>query len=390
MELKTFDTILTTICDSFDSLIAPRTIARSNTNIIYLIFKAAAKGYEIINNVCVVLSNKFDPLYCSEDDLISSANIVGTERHKGSATGLHITVTNNGSASVTLLAGLYTYALDDDTKFEFEVMENTVIASGSHISFIAMSEKIGRYPVTAQTTITVTSEQPVSSDLVFSCTDNAALLGLFEETDLEFRERINSKTDRQNSMVELESEIRNLPYIFDCKVKFNPMSTEIEFEGYTIPAYTLAIFYSGEVKKEIAEKVCEKIICPTLQTADSVEVFYENDVFVGGKYGVHLIPFAKTQYAVELIYKINKTYANEYDIQNEIRTVLFNTFVSEKHVDYIKEDDFYNAIEALGITGIELLGVNLKYNNSNVNYIEIPSSRIPELTNVIFTPVSQE
>lgn len=390
MELKTFDTILTTICDSFDSLIAPRTIARSNTNIIYLIFKAAAKGYEIINNVCVVLSNKFDPLYCSDDDLISSANIVGTERHKGSATGLHITVTNNGSVSVTLLAGLYTYALDDDTKFEFEVMENTVIASGSHISFIAMSEKIGRYPVTAQTTITVTSERTVSSDLVFSCTDNAALLGISEETDLEFRERINSKTDRQNSMVELESEIRNLPYIFDCKVKFNPMSTEIEFEGYTIPAYTLAIFYSGEVKKEIAEKVCEKIICPTLQTADSVEVFYENDVFVGGKHGVNLIPFAKTQYAVELIYKINKTYANEYDIQKEIRTVLFNTFVSEKHVDYIKEDDFYNAIEALGITGIELLGVNLKYNNSNVNYIEIPSSRIPELTNVIFTPVSQE
>lgn len=390
MELKTFDTILTTICDSFDSLIAPRTIARTNTNIIYLIFKAVAKGYEIINNVCVVLSNKFDPLYCSDDDLISSASIVGTERHKGSATGLHITVTNNGSVSVTLLAGLYVYALDDDTKFEFEVMENTVIASGSRISFIAMSEKIGRYPVTAQTTITVTSEQPVSSDLVFSCTDNAALLGLFEETDLEFRERINSETDRQNSMVELESEIRNLPYIFDCKVKFNPMSTEIEFEGYTIPAYTLAIFYAGEVKKEIAEKVCEKIICPTLQTANSVEVFYENDVFVGGKHGVHLIPFAKTQYAVELVYKINKTYANEYDIQNEIRTVLFNTFVSEKHVDYIKEDDFYKAIETLGITGIELLGVNLKYNDSNVNYIEIPSSRIPELTNVIFTPVSQE
>lgn len=390
MELKTFDTILTTICDSFDSLISPRTIARTNTNIIYLIFKAAAKGYEIINNVCVVLSNKFDPLYCSEDDLISSASIVGTERHKGSATGLHITITNNGSVPVTLLAGLYTYALDDDTKFEFEVMENTVIASGSHISFIAMSEKIGRYPVTAQPTITVTSEQAVSSDLVFSCTDNATLLGISEETDLEFRERINSETDRQNSMVELESEIRNLPYIFDCKVKFNPTSTAIEYDGYTIPAYTLAIFYSGEVKKEIAEKVCEKIICPTLQTADSVEVFYENKVFVGGKYGVHLIPFAKTQYAVELVYKINKTYANEYDIQNEIRTALFNTFVSEKHVDYIKEDDIYNAIEALGITGIELLGVNLKYNNSNVNYIEIPESRIPELTNVIFTPVSQE
>ena len=236
----------------------------------------------------------------------------------------------------------------------------------------------------------VTADVVISSDLSFSCDANASLLGKEEESDIDFRKRILNTTDRQNTLVEMETEIKNLPYIFDCKVKFNPTNTEIEFDGYTIPAYTLAIFYSGEVKKEIAEKVCAKIICPTLQTVDSVEVFYENDVFVGGKYGVHLIPFAKTQYAVELIYKINNTYANEYDIQKEIRTALFNTFVSEKHVDFIKEDDFYNAIEALNITGIDLLGINLKYNNSNVNYIEIPSSRIPELTNVIFTPVSQE
>lgn len=390
MELKTFDTILTTICDSFDSLISPRKLARSNTNIIYLIFKATAKGYEIINNVCVVLSNKFDPLYCSDEDLNSSANIVGTERNSGSASGLHVTVTNNGSVAVTLLAGLYYYALDDDTTFEFEVMNNTTIQSGSYVSFIAMSENIGSYPVTAQASIEVTSVQDISSDLVFSCTDNSALLGTTEETDLEFRERILSETDRQNTLVELESEIRNLPYIFDCKVKFNDTNAEVEYDGYTIPAYTLAIFYSGEVKAEIAEKIAEKIICPTLQTVDSISVAFVNDIFINGSHSFNLIPFAKTDYGVELIYKINNTYANEYDIQNEIRTALFNTFVSEKHVDFIKEDDFYNAIEALNITGIELLGVNLKYNNANVNYIEIPSSRIPRLTNVIFTPVSQE
>ena len=30
MEIKTFDTILTGLCDSFDSLISPRSIARTN------------------------------------------------------------------------------------------------------------------------------------------------------------------------------------------------------------------------------------------------------------------------------------------------------------------------------------------------------------------------
>lgn len=390
MEIKTFDTILTIICDAFDALIAPKKIARTNTNIIYLMFKAIAKGYEIINNVCVVLNNKFDPASCSEEDLESVANIVGTERNQGSASGLHITVTNNGSVAVTLLAGLYYYALDDDTKFEFEVMSNTIIASGSYVSFIAMSEEIGSFHVTAQTSIEVTSVQTIPSDLKFSCADNTSLLGISEETDLEFRERILSETDRQNTLVELETEIRNLPYIFDCKVKFNDTNAEVEYDGYTIPPFTLAIFYSGEVKSEIAEKIADKIVCPTLQTVDSVSVDFVNDIFVNGRHSFNLIPFAKTNYGVELIYKINNTYANEYDIQNEIRTMLFNTFVSEKHVDFIKEDDFYNAIEALNITGIELLGVNLKYGGNNVNYIEIPSSRIPCLTDVIFTPVSQE
>lgn len=385
MEIKTFDTILTDLCNTFDSLISPRTISRSNTNIIYLIFKAIAKGYEVINNVCVVLSNKFDPLYCSEEDLKSSASLVGTEKNQGSATGLHIIVTNNSPASVTLLAGIYTYSLDEDTKFEFEVIEDTVIASGSHISFIAMSEKIGRFTVTAQSSIMVESSKAIPEDLVFSCSENSSLLGIPEETDLEFRERINSDTNRQNSMIELESEIRNLPYIFDCRVKFNALEEPVDFEGYTIPSYTLAIFYSGEIKKEIAEKVCSKIICPTLQTEDSIEIFYENEVFIGGKYAVHLIPFAKTQYEVELIYKINKTYADEYNVQKEIRTFLFNTFVSEKHVDYIKEDDFYNALKNLDLTGVDILSVNLKYNGSIVNYIEIPLSCIPELTNVTFT-----
>ena len=133
MVLMTFDTILTQLCDDFDELIAPKKISRSNFNIIYLIFKAIAKGWEIINNVCVVLSNKFDPAKCSDEDLESVASLVGTERRKGSASGLKITVHNTGEADVTLLAGLYYYALDEETKFEFEVTSDKIIPSESNV-----------------------------------------------------------------------------------------------------------------------------------------------------------------------------------------------------------------------------------------------------------------
>ena len=204
MQLKTFDTILTELCDNFDELIAPRVIARSNTNIIYLLFKAIAKGYELINNICVVLSNKFDPAKCSSEDLESVASLVGTNRRSGSASGLRIIARNTGIASATLLQGVYTYSLDDDTIFEFEVLSDTVIPSGETALFIAMSENIGSYPVTAQSGIEIVSKQIIPSDIAFDCTDNQALLGLAEESILAFRKRVLNTYDRQNTMVELE------------------------------------------------------------------------------------------------------------------------------------------------------------------------------------------
>ena len=109
MEIKTFDTILTNMCDEFDALIAPRKISRSNTNIIYLMFKAISKGFEVINNICVVLSNKFDPANCSSEDLVSVASLVGTERRAGSASGLRITISNPSNDSKVVNAGVYTY-----------------------------------------------------------------------------------------------------------------------------------------------------------------------------------------------------------------------------------------------------------------------------------------
>ena len=159
MVTMTFNEILTYLCDSFDELISPKKMARSNTNIIYLLFKAISKGMEIINNVCVVLDSKFDPARCDVADLNSVASLVGTEKLLGSATGLHILATNNGDSAVTLTTGIYEYALDDDTKFIFEVFEDTEIEAGSYVTFIAMSEKIGSYPVTAQASIEVTSVQ---------------------------------------------------------------------------------------------------------------------------------------------------------------------------------------------------------------------------------------
>lgn len=384
MELKTFDTILTDLCDWFDSLITPRTIARSNTNIIYLIFKAIAKGYEVINNVCVTLSNKFDPARCSVEDLESVASLVGTERRKGSASGLRITARNTGDVPVTLAQGFYFYSLDDDTKFEFEVVADTEIPAGSYVAYIAMSENVGQYPVTAQSEITIDTVQTVPDKIKFDCDDNASLLGLEPESILAFRKRVLNTYDRQNTFVELEEYLRNLPYIFDCKIKYNQTDSDITVDGIVIPPMTCAIFYSGEAKNEIAEMVADYIICPTVATQDSVEVRYEDDVFANGYYAVNLIPFESKEYTVDIIYTIDGEYANPAVVLPEVKSKLMASFNSEVYKQYIKEDDIYNVLETLNIASFDVLAVNLKVNGSAVNYVTIPPSRIPKLADVNF------
>lgn len=384
MQLLSYDEILTNICDSFDALIAPRAITRANTNIIYLIFKAVAKGYEVINNTVVALSNKFNPENCSVEDLDSVASMVGTERLQGSASGLHIIITNNSNVKVTIFAGLYYYAFEEDIIFYFEILENTEIEAGNYITVIAMSEKTGSYVVTSQDSITVTSDLIIPEGVTFSCNSNENLLGTEPETNLEFRKRILNGVNNQDTIIELENTIKNLPYIFDCKCKFNQTASSVTYDGYTIPPYNLAIFYSGMARNELAEIVASKTFFPTLESENSVKVYYKNEVFTNGQYEVNLIPFKELLFSVKIIWEINKQYADTESAKAKVRTALNKVFAGTTHKDYIKEDDIYNTIETIDITGISILGVDLIYNSQTVNYILVPVSRIPKIDTVSF------
>ena len=384
MQILTFDEILTKMCDDFDEFITPKKMSRTNTNVVYLIFKAISKGFEIINNVCVVLSNKFDPASCSEEDLLSVASLVGTERHLASATGLNIVITNPTEQNITLLAGMYTYKFQDDVIFEFEVLSDTVIGAGLYTSFIAMSSETGSYHVTAQSEITVISDRAIPDSLVFSCTDNEALLGVDAETTLEFRKRILEGYDEQDSLVELENHLRNLPYLFDCKVKFNPTDNNITYDGLTIPPYTLAIFFSGSPRNDIAKIIADNIICPTVNTQDAVAVTYESEVFATGSFSYYLIPFGETHFSVDVIYTIDELYISQYDAEKAMQTALVQHFIPEVHKDYVKEEEAYNVLTALNLQGVDILAVNLIQGGSTVDYISVPATRLAKLDTVTF------
>ena len=384
MQVLTFDEILTKMCDDYDELISPKKMSRSNTNIVYLILKAVSKGFELVNNICVVLSNKFDPANCSEEDLVSVAYLVGTEKFAGSATGLTITVSNPTASPVTLLAGTYTYALDDDTHFIFEVISDTVIASGSSVEYLAMSENIGKYPVTAQASIEVTADVLVSGDLKFSCGNNSALLGTNAETNLEFRQRILTDTSRQDTITELENKLKALPYLYDAKVVFNNSLEAKAIGSRTLPSFTMAIFFSGSPRTEIAEVVAGNSIYPTLTDPSAIVLQYVNDVFVDGYYNVNIIPFDRLNYDLTVNYMVDTSYISSSQAQAEIRTFLENNFRGHVHQDLLREEDIYTKLKEFNVAGITILNIDISYNGDDVPYIIVPASSIAYLSNIAF------
>lgn len=383
MELKTFDTILTEICDYFDSLILPKSIQRSNTNIIYLIFKALAKGWEIINNVCVVLNNKFNPVLCSEEDLVSLGKIVGTKQRAGSVSGLQILAYNKDILPAVLLAGDYTYSFSSDIIFNFHVDVDTEIPAESSVSFVALSEEIGSYPVTAQTEIKITSEEAIPASVVFSCTENSSLLGHEEETILEFRKRINTDVNRQDTVNELKEKLLALPYVFDCSLVFNQSEVPATISDYTIPPYYLLIVIStAKYTDEIAKIVAENTIYPTVQTNDSHEVRYTSDVFASGYYPVYLNDFTKKDFSVVLTANVDSSYASSTVLSSKITLALMSKFNTNVHIDLITTEDIFLAIESLGLAGFTLLSVAFEVDNTLVNFINFSRTELPNITSV--------
>ena len=389
MQVITYNEALTQVCDWFDSVISPRTIARTNTNVIYLIFKAFAKAWEVINNTCVALSNKFDPENCTDSDLESVAFLVGTERLGGSSSGLLVTATNGSYKEAVLPEGTYTYTLDENTTFSATLKE-TSVPGGSFTQITFLSAEKGSFPVTAQQSIQVTAVSSsgetveIPSAFSFSNSDNSSLLGYPDESNADFRKRVTTDVERQDIISEIRDEIKSLPFVFDCDIKFNDSPLDISYDGYTIPPFYMLLMVSGELKNEIAEVVASKGIYPTVKTDDASFVTYKNSVFADGEYTVWITQYKKTDFSVTVTVDIDENYISQGQAEDRIQAGLFSAVNVNRHVDVITENDIFEDVESLNITGIKVLGVNIysAEGESNLNYISFQKTRIPNLTSV--------
>lgn len=385
MKIKTYDELVIEMCDAFDAFIAPKQITRSNENFLYLLLKAIAKGYERIITLVAGVNNKFNPLSCSDEDLESIAFLVGTERKKGKSSGLQIIATNNTGEAATLPAGEYRFERDAESVFTFLVLQDIPFPDNASFEFLAFSTVQGIVEVDDIGDIDVKRvDEQLFPDFDFECFNNNRLVGYPDESNLNFRQRILTTSDRQDAIKELEMEIGNLPYILDVTARFNEGASPVTVGGISVPPKHLLLTLNGDPREEVADVVCRHTIYPTVEVDSSDYVSFFSPILLGGEYKVFFNRFTYTNYDLEITYRYNSRLVKDEIIELEIEKLLLPFRFEARYKPFLTEREFYESVGSVSLPSFSLLDIKLKQGGNEVTYLDSNPVEILRLDNVSF------
>lgn len=392
IEAKTIDEETTGLCDSFDADIAPKSIYRNNNNKLYLVLKSIGAGFSKIRDVVLALKYRFDPRYCSDDDLESTMLIVGTKRISGKVSVVRI-ICYNTDLSVTykLPAGTYQYTSADGVLFSYVLTAETPVAPQGYVVMVLASAENGAFPVAGETNAGVITAEgyEIPPAFSFEALANTTTLGRKEETLFEARNRILTDTKRQDSLKELEAELNALPTVYACNLLFNPTEENVTLEdGSVLAPYELLVMITGSATPEMAEIILSHEIYKThMVTAEQV-VWYNNPLFVGGRYPVYYTNHAKRRFWLTIYYSYDSGVKTDALVEAAFNELLAKYRVMTEHVSAITEPMIYKTLQDHGIDGVTLLKVYLQDMQDgqlvSVPYIQVPRLMVPELADVAF------
>jgi hypothetical protein len=391
LKSKSIDEETTELADVYDGLITPKKLWRDHNNKLYLILRAYAAGKVGLNDVALALRNRYDPLYCEDIDLYATAKLVGTDFKKGTGSLLRITVLNKDAEERKVFAsGVYNYQSASGTVFSFETADDYVFDPEETKVISAISQVKGSYEVNSNADIKLYRSDGAAIDkaFVFSCEDNAGQLGYPDEDTFDFRTRILNDADRQDHIKELELAIRNLPNIFECNLMFNSKTEPVEYDGLTLLPRELLITITGVPTGRIAELVAEEVCYATHKVSDDQVVYYENPLYVGGKYPVYFKYHDKVDFSLAITYQYDSTKLKPVQVEDAINALFKPYTRMVTHIDTFGEETAYKVLSNLNLPNVKILDADVFDNSGEeVPYVRIPATRLPHLTGIVFMPV---
>jgi hypothetical protein len=386
--IRSLDEITSIICDAYDALVSPKRIWRNNDNKLYLFFRACSAGVKLILDMARTLFWRFNPQYCSDDDLLSTAKLVGTEFQKGSGSAVRITVANTHTLEAkTFAAGVYNYTSVSGMVFSFNLVTDAIFPSGSSNAITATSRAKGSYPVGDNSAITLFRSDglPIDKAFKFSCEDNSGSLGYPDEDALSFRKRVLSNDNQQDHLKELELKIKSLPDIFECGLTFNPDRVPLEYDGVTLAPLELLVTITGTPSEEMAALVVRDTQYSTHMVDPANVVYNRKSQYINGKYPVYFRYHAKADFSLEIEYQYSSQKMKKAQVETELNRLLSVYHNAVVHVDIVKETDIYERLAAAGLPDVTPLAVSIVVAGERVPYLRVPATRTPNLVATTYT-----
>jgi len=406
---SSLDEILVELGDSFDEDIASsnRKIVRSTANKIWLMLRAFSRGLYGLYQVVAALRYRFDPLYCTDDELESTMRITGTNRRPGKVSLLTVTIWNNHPTLEKVLPiDTYYYASANGIVFMLLVQEPIVIQPNSFMksdffSSLGGNFYIGSYPVSDNKNITITnlSNTPIDPDLSFDCSDNLNQLGRDEETLFEARQRILTDNQRQEVLHILEERLSELPNIHECTIVGNNSLVPVESSYLNddeltyveIMPQSVLVIMTGSPTEEFARQfltLCPFITTPSLGVADRGVCYYESSIYLDGHFPVHYIPHRIEYFDIIIQYGYSSRQVSSSTVEADLATLILDFKASTKFKEIISTEDFMRVLSAYQNPSVRILSINFTYKGSTVSYMKFDKTQIARLGEIGFQQVS--
>jgi hypothetical protein len=392
LEAKSIDEITAEMVDNYDAYIFPKKIWRNHNNKLYLIFRSIAAGFKLLLDAVLSLRQRFDPLTCDEEDLYTTCKLVGTEIKQGTGSILQITVINKDETKSRMLyAGVYNYASASGMIFSFETANDYLFSPMEQMVVSAISNAKGSYPVTKNAGITLVRSDAANIDsaFVFSCADNSGRLGYPDEDTISLRQRLVNDTTRQDHIKELELKIRNLPNIFECGLVFNPSLQPMTYDDIELLPFELLVTITGHPTNEIAKLVAADVVYATHKISEDMVVYYENELYIGGRYAVYYKLHDTTDFSLSILYRYNREKLKPEQVEEALTRLLEGYTRAVTHVDTVSKNDIYDTVKNHGLPSVKVLDVGIMVNGEPVPFLRIPRTRLPHLTGIGFTAIDE-
>jgi len=394
---KSLDEITADLVDNYDSLLLetthkPLKVWRNNNNKLYLVFRSIAKGFKLILDAAIALRSRFDPASCEATDLYSISRWTGTQQKEGKGSMAHVTIVNTSDEQTTLPPGEYNFSSVSGMVFYFTLEFGITFEPEESRVISALSKQKGVHPVDDNQNIIVTQADgsSVNPFFVFSCANNSDRLGYPDETETEFRRRLLSDTNRQDHIRELELKIRNLPNIFECDLVFNPGTASAVYDGVTVGPHELLITITGEPTNAIARLVAEEVIYATCCVDPDNVVYYENSLYINGRYPVYYRYHGRIDFSLEILYRYDSGKIQPLTIEEVIDSILRPLGSPITRYEMISEALIHKLLQDISLPSVSLLDIKLKENDVCVPYIDIPKTRLPRLTGIEYSAEDTE